>query len=117
MRAREANSYFCRKVDATDAWNIALDRIKVVAKKSSEDTKPKLNIKVLLGKNPSFPMSTIEKEIQRGLNVNAIDANTDETLLMYAAHHGSLSLAKIMHKNLANLEAVNSKGENAFLIA
>ena len=62
-------------------------------------------------------MTTIEKEIQKGLNVNAIDENLDETLLMYAAHHGSLSLLKIMHKNLANLDALNSKGENAFLIA
>jgi len=67
--------------------------------------------------NPSFPMSTIEREIKKGLNVNAVDENTDETLLMYAAHHGILSLAKVMHKNLANLEAVNTKGENAFLIA
>ena len=63
-------------------------------------------------------MTTIEKEIHNGtLKVNSIDATTDETLLMYAARNNNLSLAKIMHKNLANIETVNSKGENAFLIA
>jgi ankyrin repeat protein len=82
-----------------------------------DNSLPELDIKVLIARNPGFPLSTVESEIRRGLPVNSLDPTLDETLLMYAARTGNLNMVKLLHKNLANLEFTNKKGENAYMVA
>ena len=59
----------------------------------------------------------IEDLLEKGLDIDAIDYDFDESLLMYASRTGNLILLKFILGKNASLHLKNSAGETAFLIA
>ena len=59
----------------------------------------------------------VEKKLNSGLPPDTVDPSTDETLLLYASRIGNIKLAKLMVRKNWKINAVNQKGENAYMIA
>jgi len=76
-----------------------------------------VNIKKLTHGVKKVSLNKVENFINKGLDVNAVNADTDETLLMFSARTGNLKLCKLLHRKHADVERKNSLGENAFIVA
>ena len=62
-------------------------------------------------------LNKVENFINKGLDVNAVNPDSDETLLMYASRVGNLKLVKLLHRKHADVDRKNMMGENAFIVA
>ena len=52
-------------------------------------------------------ITQVEKLLKNGLKIDTFDKNNDETLLMYAARTGNLSLTKFIQRKKASIDLLN----------
>jgi len=87
-------------------------------KTAFEPTKEKLktfNLKQIVTRNGTVLMNMLERLLET-TEIDAVDVESDQTLLEYACLTGNMGLAKLCYRRGANLSARTKKGETAFNI-
>lgn len=87
-------------------------------KSAFEPQKEKLksfNLKQIVTRNGTVLMNMLERMLET-TEVDAVDVETDQTLLEYACSTGNMGLAKLCYRRGANLAAKTKKGDTAFNI-
>mmetsp|Transcript_83175 Transcript_83175/g.146935 ORF Transcript_83175/g.146935 Transcript_83175/m.146935 type:complete len:702 (+) Transcript_83175:61-2166(+) len=87
-------------------------------KTAFEPTKEKLktfNLKQIVTRNGTVLMNMLERLLET-TEIDAVDVESDQTLLEYACITGNMGLAKLCYRRGANLSARTKKGDTAFNI-
>merc|ERR1719253_1308855 len=87
-------------------------------KAAFEPTKEKLktfNLKQIVTRNGTVLMNMLERLLET-TEIDAVDVESDQTLLEYACITGNVGLAKLCYRRGANLSARTKKGDTAFNI-
>merc|ERR1719253_1033425 len=87
-------------------------------KAAFEPTKEKLktfNLKQIVTRNGTVLMNMLERLLET-TEIDAVDVESDQTLLEYACITGNMGLAKLCYRRGANLSARTKKGDTAFNI-
>lgn len=73
------------------------------------------NLKQIVTRNGTVLMNMLERLLEN-TEIDAIDVETDQTLLEYACNTGNMGLAKLCYRRGANLSAKTKKGDSPFTI-
>eukprot|EP00933_Yihiella_yeosuensis_P004572 TRINITY_DN108938_c0_g1_i1.p1 TRINITY_DN108938_c0_g1~~TRINITY_DN108938_c0_g1_i1.p1 ORF type:complete len:690 (+),score=190.26 TRINITY_DN108938_c0_g1_i1:90-2159(+) len=73
------------------------------------------NLKQIVTRNGTVLMNMLERLLET-TEIDALDVETEQTLLEYACQTGNMGLAKLCYRRGANLSAKSKRGESAFNI-